>query len=475
MAFTSSITGRLGLDSSDYKKGLQSASGSFQNFVRGTTNEADVGGGAAGTAFGRALERKMGLRHAFLGLFAALGLNMDKIANTIAGAIAGGSKEGWERAGQIADRESELIEKKIESHLGGRRLTEHLEKQLGRAITARAPVSAKGEMAATLGGAIGGPAVEGLLRMFGVGKTDAEALADSQERSVKILEAEARLGENQTEERKKLITLAEQEDNVAVAHLKHKEAEDYLLKRFTVVLNEQGKFGKGSVEYEEKAKQLIAIRLKLGEQQGAQDAEDLEKQKQIKALQETRLEMIRKYQVEAADDDKKAGLIKADLLRLDKQIAAAGDDKILKQQLINEQTKIELDYRTQILKAEQSKKTATEALAQAKADRANLSLGELAGLGKYAPGVSIERGEQADRARKALDLTQQAEAERRAGQTDQAKALFEQADAIKSDLAKSGAVKSSEMPFQDIVRRLEEANKILTELGTIFKGKFVAQ
>jgi hypothetical protein len=185
--------------------------------------------------------------------------------------------------------------------------------------------------------------------------------------------------------------------------------------------------------------------------------------------------MVRKYQVEAADDDKKAALIKADLLRLDKEIAAAAADKVLHQQLINEKTKVELDYRTQILRAEQSKKAATKELAKEKEDRANLSLIELAGLGKFAPGVSVETGEQAEQARKALELTQRAEEERKSGQRVEAKALFEQADQIRADLVKSGAVKSNEMPFEQVVKQLEEANKILTELGTIFKGKFVAQ
>jgi len=238
---------------------------------------------------------------------------------------------------------------------------------------------------------------------------------------------------------------------------------------------EQNQFGKGSVEYEEKRKQLEGIRLKMGEQEAAQLAFEKEQQKEIAALQEQRNEMIRKYQVEAAADDKKAGLIKADLLRLDKAIADAAKDKVLQQQLINEKTKVELGYREQILKAEQSKKTATAALEQAKADRANLALTELAGLGKFAPGVSVETGAQAEQARKALDLQRQAEEKRTAGQRDEAKALFEQADQIRSDLVKSGGIKSNEMPFEQIVKKLEESNKILIELGTIFKGKFVAQ
>jgi len=477
MAFTSSITGRLGLDSSDYKKGLQTASGSFQEFVRGTAKDAESGGSVTGQKFGRAMERSFGLRHAFLGLFAALGLNMDKIANTIAGAIAGGSKEGWQKAGEIADRESELIEKKIESHLGGARLTAHLQKELGHAMEVKPTGGATGEVVASVAGAVlpAGGAIEGMLRMFGIGRTDAEKLADTEERTVKTLEAEAKLQENLTEERKKQIALAEKQDDIAVSHLKHNEAIDYLLKRYVAVMAEQNQFGKGSVEYEEKRKQLEGIRLKMGEQEAAQLAFEKEQQKEIAALQEQRNEMIRKYQVEAAADDKKAGLIKADLLRLDKAIADAAKDKVLQQQLINEKTKVELGYREQILKAEQSKKTATAALEQAKADRANLALTELAGLGKFAPGVSVETGAQAEQARKALDLQRQAEEKRTVGQRDEAKALFEQADQIRSDLVKSGGIKSNEMPFEQIVKKLEESNKILIELGTIFKGKFVAQ
>jgi hypothetical protein len=422
------------------------------------------------------MERSFGLRHAFLGLFAALGLNMDKIANTIAGAIAGGSKEGWQKAGEIADRESELIEKKIEANLGGARLTAHLQKELGRAMAAK-PVAGSGEVVASVVGATlpGGPAVEKMLRMFGIGKTDAEHLADVEEHTVKILEAESKLQENLTEERKKQIAQAEKQDDIAISHLKHEDAIGYLLKRYVEVEQERSKFAKGQTEYEEKSKQLQEIRNKLGEQEAARLADIKAKEKEVLALKETENEMVRKYQVEAADDDKKAALIKADLLRLDKEIAAAAADKVLHQQLINEKTKVELDYRTQILRAEQSKKAATKELAKEKEDRANLSLIELAGLGKFAPGVSVETGEQAEQARKALELTQRAEEERKSGQRVEAKALFEQADQIRADLVKSGAVKSNEMPFEQVVKQLEEANKILTELGTIFKGKFVAQ
>jgi len=55
--------------------------------------------------------------------------------------------------------------------------------------------------------------------MFGIGRTDAEKLADTEERTVKTLEAEAKLQENLTEERKKQIALAEKQDDIAVSHL----------------------------------------------------------------------------------------------------------------------------------------------------------------------------------------------------------------------------------------------------------------
>ena len=477
MAFSSSITGRLGLDSSDYRKGLQSAGRDFQQFTRGTATDAESAGSTAGTKFGSALERKMGLKHAFLGLFAALGLNMDKIAGTIAGAIAGGSKEGWQRAGEIADRESELIEKKIESHLAGPKLAEHLQKNLARAIKGPTETGGVGEgMATTLGTIpIEGKLIERFARYMGLAKTDAEKLEASGQHSVAILEAEAAVTANQAEERKKKIAEQTKLDDLKAGELKTEDAINFMLKRSSEIGNEMLHFAKGTVEYEEKKQQLAGAHQKLGELENKRLAAEREHEKQLKDLQLARLQKLREFEIEAADGDKKAGLIKAELLKLDKEIAGAANDQVRQQELINTKTATELEYRKQILHATNAKKAAEKSLDEAKAERGKMSLSELANVARFGPGQSAALEDQGEQARQMFQLQKQAETARTGGDQDQAKALFEQADQMKTALVKSGTVKESEMPFADIAKQIEESNKILTNMETIFKGKFVAQ
>jgi hypothetical protein len=477
MAFSSSITGRLGLDSSDYRKGLQSAGRDFQQFTRGTAAEAESAGGMAGSKFGSALERKMGLKHAFIGLFAALGLNMDKIAGTIAGAIAGGSKEGWQRAGEIADRESELIEKKIESHLAGPKLTEHLQKNLARAIKGPTPTAGVGEGIATTLSTIPieGKAIGAFARMLGIGKTDAEKLADASQHSVDILEAEAKLEENSAEERKKKIAEETKLDDLKAGELKTEDAINYLLHRSSEVANEMGHLAKGTVQYDEKKVQLAGLHQKLGEHENKRLAAEREHQTKLKELQMSRLQKMREFEIEAADGDKKAGLIKAELARMDKEIAGAAKDQVRQQELINAKTAVELDYRKQILRASSAKKAAEKTLDEAKAERSKMSLTELANVARFGAGQSVTVEDQAEQARQAMQLQKQGEEARVGGNQDQAKALFEQADQLKTALVKSGTVKEAEAPFAEIVKGIEESNKILAEMEAVFKGKFVAQ
>lgn len=80
----------------------------ISDFTRGLATAGDVGG-----KFGSTLGKKLGMGAAFKGFVADLGLGVMKIKESIAEAIAGGTKEGFAQAGQLFEQEMRLIEQRI--------------------------------------------------------------------------------------------------------------------------------------------------------------------------------------------------------------------------------------------------------------------------------------------------------------------------------------------------------------------------
>jgi hypothetical protein len=104
--FVGEVSARLGVDSSGIASDMTKANAAF-------AQGAAAGGESSGAAFGdkfssRLRERLLG-RGALSNLFVGFGLDPKGIADTIAGAIVGGSAQGWEQAASEADKYEQLI------------------------------------------------------------------------------------------------------------------------------------------------------------------------------------------------------------------------------------------------------------------------------------------------------------------------------------------------------------------------------
>lgn len=477
MAYGPGLVARLGLDRSDYQKGLTGARTDFRSFARGMAGEGQSAGMSIGGKLSQGLERSVGLKHAFLGLFAALGLNMAAIGQKLASIIVGGSKEAWQKAGDIADRETQLIEQKIERNLGSEKMVQYLQDRLKRAMQpAAGPESFGDRWAKSLEKIpLFGKMNASILRGLGLATSQADKLAAANQRSVDILEAEAALEEKNVQERAKAIAKAQEDDAIAIGKLKTEDAINFMLKRYVEILKERNAFAKGTAEWDEKDKQLRAATLKLGDLENKRQTDERTKAEQIKALQETRLEKLRAFEIEQAEGEQKTLLIRRELGRLDKEIAAAGDNKVRQQELINQKTETELDLRRQMAQAEKTRTEAQKELDAATGDRSKMRLTELASVGRFQVGAGAQAQEQGAEARRALQLEQDAETARLGGDRGKAESLFGQADQIRKSLVSQGALKTEEAPMKAIVDKIETSNKLLDAIQGALKGKFVAQ
>ncbi len=107
MGFIAQISAMLGIDSSSVPGDMAKAGAQMKQGAQA------AGEGAAsefGDKFNHQLEHKFLGREAFHGLFLGLGLDPAKIADTIAGAIVGGTKEGWQEALKVSEENSKLLD-----------------------------------------------------------------------------------------------------------------------------------------------------------------------------------------------------------------------------------------------------------------------------------------------------------------------------------------------------------------------------
>ena len=111
-----------------------------------------------------------------------------------------------------------------------------------------------------------------------------------------------------------------------------------------------------------------------------------------------------------------------------------------------------------------------------KADKAKLTLGELANLDIYQSGVSVAAGEQGSQARTALDLEKKANQARLSGDIPGAEEFASQAARITDALhGPGGLLKSTDHPTEDMNAQLEAANKTLDDISKKLDGRFAAE
>ena len=113
-------------------------------------------------------------------------------------------------------------------------------------------------------------------------------------------------------------------------------------------------------------------------------------------------------------------------------------------------------------------------------DRSRTTIGELANLSSFTPGVSVDAAAAAKRAQEVLRLEQEAERARLSGDQSGAAGLLGQAGQLRDELVQSGFTKSTEGdPAAKIVAELGkqtvELKTVLEEIREIEKGRYVNQ
>lgn len=435
MAFSSEVTGKLGIDTSSIPGDLAKAKGAFNQFGQSVEKSAGEHGANAGQKLVGSLEHKIfGARHLSGALATALGLNIEKIAEHIAEAIEGGSKEGWKEAVDIADRQTKVIEEMIETRMSPSRVLAKHRRDLDKAVEESTGVGINDEGKATAFEARYGTLATKIATLFGVLKSDAEILKDREEAGLNVSE--------------KHLTV-----------LKDQERQKELNAKFSKQLND-----------------VEAERL-LG-------ADTL-------AAAEQKLAYIKKEIVEMDSDDPKLGdaIIerKKQELHIQELIKKQKEDSIQKERELAKLGVASWEAQRKLLRDK-------EELENKIGDRSKLTLGELSNL--RADSVEDPKRQESqfgenyglsDEARKAKELARDIEfLEKKANQLrltgngTEAAGLFEQVSAKRDELVKTGFVKSTEGDeFRQLKETIHKDNlevyKIWTEISTTLQGKYVNQ
>lgn len=439
MPYGTEIQAKLGVDTSSVGTDLAGAKNVFNKWGQ----EVAVSGEKHGASFGDKLvggiEHKIfGARHLSGAIAGALGINVDKIAEHIAEAIVGGSKEGWAEAGRIADENAKLIGKKFELAMSPKGVAENLEKELKR-ITDQIN-AIKGERDLTPDIVHGGfkHATEGL---------DAEDLKKREALEKDRLEIEIRIAE-----KKKENVAANKE----LAEASEKEARES--KSLTT-------------HYQETHDEINATVLELLKG-GLAEEEIIKKKRKLIDLERELRQITKAIQTE--------------------DVAYARAEESKQQKKIAQEEKLFSLQRTRFteskkLQEDQNKLT----------DRSKLTVGELANLNNGNKGFSLGKSsldlsfganeglsdaqvEAKRKAQKIQELEQEAEQKRLAGDVAGSEAAFGQVGSMRDELVKSGGVKSSEGDkFGELKKQIAEDNTqvihTLQEIAKIEKGKFVNQ
>lgn len=135
MVTTSEVLARLGIDTKDIPKDLAEADKFFKKFSADLEKDSGKAGESGGKKFAKAFGAQLS-GQARGAIVAALGLSAQGIADKIAAVFVGGSKEAWEAYGEIAEKNSEMIGKRIAENLTPKQLADSLQKEFDQATKA---------------------------------------------------------------------------------------------------------------------------------------------------------------------------------------------------------------------------------------------------------------------------------------------------------------------------------------------------
>lgn len=479
MGYSSAITARMGMDTSEFKAGIEQAKQAYRGLGQSLEGASEAHGANAGNKLIGALEHKLlGARHLSGALATALGLNIEKISEHIAAAITSGSAEAWKQVIEVQDKIAELIERRNKNRRTDTQEILHLEREI--AEIQKQQVGAGGHAFLknnSILSTLAESPIEAIRRIKG-GKGDftAEEAKQDADRTLKTLEDQAELEERKkkgAEELKKVMEeSAEFRAGRDSGRLDDEERIVSLIKQENEIF--ASIVGKNLSDHDLAVKNAALLKLERDIEESK--TRILEKNKKLKEEEAARAEKIRDFIESQESGENRLAMLRQDLARIEKDILQAKKDHVDTQELLNKKTETQLKIAKEIISEEQKKKT--EALEAAKADyeekdKSKLSVDELANIGKFSVGSDITAQNESDSAREIKDLRARAEEARLAGNADEATELRGKAQTIANGLGSlRDSEKSNANPFKEALAKTEST---LDQIQKAVEGKFVNQ
>lgn len=451
MAYGSEAKATLGVDTSHVPEDMAKARAAFNKGAEDIAKDAGKHGANAGEQFVHGIEHKiLGARHLSGALVAALALDVHSISEKITAAIVGGTAEGWKESLELSKENARLIGAIIEARLTPKGREEFHQKELDKAIRESNPTEEKGSLARSAAVTIlGGPLKQGqefadrFLAVLGWGKTAAEKLKETEEKTNAVLEAQAKTEEDKRKTREDLKALDDQALDAAEKQGTLQERNDKILDH---VQKLQEEIAKGGLTEVEVARKKVEIENKFTEVQNIQ--------KQIRE--------------KAITDEKR-------LLDIESKRADLGRQRI---ELTKDEAKITDRGKLtvgELAAIATNKKTGAEQ--QAAEDEARR--GQAFQFGRN-DGLSSDQVKARDTAEQIQRLEREADRARLAGDTGKATGLLDQVGGLRDTLVKGGFTKTTEgdpatLLREQIAKDNDVIKKTLGEIKTIEAGKYVNQ
>ena len=442
MGYDSEIKARLGVDTSSVAGDLAGATNTFNAWGKKIATQGETHGSEFGGKFTDALEhRLLGTRHLATAVATALGLNVEKIAESIAGAIVGGTAEGWKQAGDLADQNAKLLDERIAGSLNSDQLIAHYERAVEEAVQKQKDIETKGGKYSLTGGKRG----------YGLNAEELHSLLLAEREQ---LEAEGKLKEAQDAKNRKMQEAADREKAILLEGQSAAAKYANLLSDIAEAQKEVTATEKDSVKNAEAKNKLLALQKDAA---GAlleiqkEDAEAAKKSAEAKE-QAARQEVERRNRLEAIDRE---------MYENQKRIEA---------------DKNKIDDKSKLTIAEIANlHGAPDAFAQSQADTQD----DFKSTFEDDQGLTQAQIDARDKARQVQRLEKKAEAARLSGDQAGATGINSQIDDLRQQLVSSGFAKSTESPDTALLKDLVEAQKVSNELQAkqldTLKGKFVSQ
>lgn len=441
MGYDSEIKARLGVDTSSVAGDLANASRTFDAWGKKVAATGGDHGGSFGDKFTGALEhRLLGTRHLAGAVATALGLNIEKIADSIAGAIVGGTKEGWEEAGRIADENTKRINAVIEKNRTPEQNQAFYQREIDREVALQEEIARR--TTTKTRGRFG----------YSVSKRDltADELKEQGESEARMLDFQAKLEESKKSAAEKLKKTKEEiqkEDDDALA------TEDKLVAVTEELAQAQADLAKGQKSEQEHQDAIL----------------------KVKKLTKEQTDLINKAQEEITENTKKEGEYEQKKIQQAERMASLQRDREEQTMKIGEE-QAKIDDKSKLTIAEianlHARKNSFQQEQEDTRDDFKSTFEDDQGLSQGAIDAR-------NKARQIQRLEAKAENARLSGDREGAMSFDTKVADMRKELVDAGYAKSTESPDTKILQdmKIDQAKlvEINTKIADILKGKFVSQ